>query len=210
MVGVDKPTATGTGTRVGVARVKAEWQGWCDAVLEYLHCTGAIPSHRDCLRAESHLGQRVNGNVTVDSTDGQPALMREAVPAVWGDGVLGRLTPFPKSGAAYYFRALCLGQECPSSLYGKTGCWGGSLLFLGRVRLITFVRFASDRSVQAPCMGRRNVGEAHSFSWVGYGYRLACTLPRTGVSKLLVSGDGLIEVISRSRYCCRRQECLCP
>ena len=47
MVGVAKPTATGTGTRVGVVRIKAEWQGWCDAVLEYLRCTGAIPSHRE-------------------------------------------------------------------------------------------------------------------------------------------------------------------
>jgi len=45
MVGVGKPAATGTGTRVGVACIVAEWLGWCDTVLKYLGCTGAIPSH---------------------------------------------------------------------------------------------------------------------------------------------------------------------
>ncbi len=46
-------TATGTGTRVGVTRVGAEWLGWYDDVLKYLRCTGAIPSHRCAYGAPS-------------------------------------------------------------------------------------------------------------------------------------------------------------
>lgn len=55
-VGLIWHTATGTGTRVWLTLVMAKWPGWCDTILKYLRCTGAIPSHRDCLRAESYVG----------------------------------------------------------------------------------------------------------------------------------------------------------
>jgi len=121
MVGVGKRTATGTRTRVGVAGVMAEWLGWCDCRFEVpaLHGRDTVPQGLPSRwRIRGVAGGR---GVTAHSMDEQPALMCEAVPAVWGDGVLVRLTPFPGSGAAYYFRALCLGQECPSSLFREMG-----------------------------------------------------------------------------------------
>jgi len=40
----DEATATGTGTRIGVVVVAAEWVGWLDIVLGYIGISGAIPS----------------------------------------------------------------------------------------------------------------------------------------------------------------------
>ena len=40
----DEATATGTGTRIGVVVVAAEWVGWLDVVLGYIGISGAIPS----------------------------------------------------------------------------------------------------------------------------------------------------------------------
>jgi len=39
----DEATATGTGTRIGVVVVAAEWVGWLDVVLGYIGISGAIP-----------------------------------------------------------------------------------------------------------------------------------------------------------------------
>jgi len=81
-------------------------------------------------------GSVCTGGVTVQSADERKTLMREAVPAVWGDGVLGRLAPFLGSGTPVFFRARCLGQECPSSLFRETPGWrGGPESFRPSLRL---------------------------------------------------------------------------
>ena len=79
IVGVGKPFATGTGTRVGVALVRTEWLGWCDAVWRYLRCSGAIPSHRCAYGAPSARRHRCPWHQIADRHCG---LSPEAVPGL--------------------------------------------------------------------------------------------------------------------------------
>tara|TARA_R110001592_G_scaffold128263_1_gene340350 strand:- start:208 stop:399 length:192 start_codon:yes stop_codon:yes gene_type:complete len=56
--------------------------------MEYLRDRPGIKDGailRDCLRAESRVGQRADVSEKVISSDTMGASMREAVPAVWGD-----------------------------------------------------------------------------------------------------------------------------